>query len=236
MLRRSLGSRVICSLHHQFLLLFNKKLHHFQILKFRGVFLVGRHFANVDPLLNNRNDRSELAYHCLNGIPFRLFLFELAIKTINLRAIFSGLFYQIITLHVDLSRGSVGRRMKTIKRIFHIRQPSLQPGNFQLGRDQIGSQMVTIGFVDGRIKFDQYVASFDLLSIMNMDGTYHPHFKRLDDFGSPRCNDLSGRGSNNIDVAERLPTLQETEYCNDGRGDRASGRRGRRLDDFQRRR
>ena len=68
-----------------------------------------------------------------------------------------------------------------------------------------GSQMVTIGLVDGRVEFNQYVAGLDLLSIMNMDGTYDPHFKRLDDLGSPGCNDLSGRGSDNIDMAKRCP-------------------------------
>ena len=103
-------------------------------------------------------------------------------------------------------------------------------------RHQIALQVVRVGVSHCRIQLDQDVARLDRLPIANVDCAHHAGFERLDHLGAPGWHDLSRRGSDDIDSAEKRPRQREAEQSDEAECDRASGRRRRRFDDFERRR
>ena len=70
---------------------------------------------------------------------------------------------------------------------------------------------------------------------MDVDGAYNAGLKRLYQLDATARHDLSGCRRDDIDMSESRPDECQAEERDDGRTDRATNRRRRRLDDLQRR-
>src|SRR3974390_3529412 len=93
--------------------------------------------------------------------------------------------------------------------------------------------MIYIRFIDGRIEFDQNITGFDLLPIMNVNGTNNASIEGLDDLDAPTVDNLSGRGCNDIDRPKARPGERKAKNDNDRCNYRAAYWRWRCLDDLQ---
>ena len=80
-------------------------------------------------------------------------------------------------------------------------QGSTQPGGTELRRGEVAAQVIALRLVHGRIKFDEYFAGVDALSIADMDRSHDPGLERLDHFGAPARDDFSRRRGDDIDFA-----------------------------------
>src|SRR5262245_49677125 len=96
--------------------------------------------------------------------------------------------------------------------------------------------MVAFSLVHGRIELDQDLPSLDALPVANMDGPHNTGLERLDDFGAPTRDDFSRRRGDDVDLAKRRPGKGQAKQRNDRHANGSPDWRGRRLDDFQRRR
>src|SRR5262249_26077756 len=115
-------------------------------------------------------------------------------------------------------------------------QGGAQAGDIELRRRKIAAQMVAFGLVHGRIEIDQDLPSLDALPVADVDGPDDAGFERLDDFGAPTRDDFSRRRGDDVDLAKRRPGQGQAKQRNDRHTNGPPDRRGRRLDDFQRRR
>ena len=93
--------------------------------------------------------------------------------------------------------------------------------------------MVALGLVDGRVELDEDLPGGDGLAVLDMDGANHSGLERLDHLGAPAGHDLSGRGRDDIDMAEARPGERHAEHGDDGDADGVAERRRRRLHDLQ---
>jgi hypothetical protein len=101
---------------------------------------------------------------------------------------------------------------------------------------QVALLTAPFGFVEAGVEFDENVAGPHALAVMHVNGADDPGLERLQDLAAAARHDLAGRGSDDVDRPEPGPDQGETEQRGDGVGGRAPGRRGRRLDDLERRR
>src|SRR5262249_3622870 len=115
-------------------------------------------------------------------------------------------------------------------------QAGAQAGDVELSRDEIAAQMVAFCLVHGRIELDQHLPSLNALPVANTDGPHDAGLERLDDFGAPARDDFSRRRGDDVDLAKRRPGQGQAKQRNDRHTNGPPDRRGRRLDDFQRRR
>ena len=92
--------------------------------------------------------------------------------------------------------------MKLLQGIGIPAQGRLDPGDIELGADQIVLKMLQLGLIHGGVEFDQNVARLDALAVANMDGPDHAGLERLDDLGTAGGNDLSGRRGDDVQFAE----------------------------------
>ena len=134
------------------------------------------------------------------------------------------------------SGSRIGGRHEVGHRIVAAGERRAQPGDVELLGEQVVAQMVALGFVYGRIEFDQDVAGLDLLPVLHTDRAHHPGLERLDHLGAPARHDLAGRRGDDVDRARPGPNQRRAEQHDDGGPDRAPDRRRRRFDDFERRR
>ena len=74
-------------------------------------------------------------------------------------------------------------------------------------------------------------------AVLHMDRAHHAGLERLDHLGPAGRDDLARRRGDDVDLAEAGPDERDARRTrHDGGGDGAAHRRGRRLDDLQRRR
>src|SRR5262249_37444328 len=85
-------------------------------------------------------------------------------------------------------------------------------------------------------ELDQHLPSLNALPVANTDGPHDAGLERLDDFGAPARDDFSRRRGDDVDLAKRRPGQGQAKQRNDRHTNGPPARRGRRLDDFQRRR
>jgi hypothetical protein len=62
-----------------------------------------------------------------------------------------------------------------------------------------------LGGIHRAVEFDQHVAGFHLLAVVDMNRTNDPSLERLDHFGAYARNNLTGGCSDNVDIAEAGP-------------------------------
>src|SRR5262249_16415589 len=115
-------------------------------------------------------------------------------------------------------------------------QGGAQAGDVELRRGKIAAQMVAFGFVHGRIELDQDLADFHALPIAHTDCPHYPGLERLDHLGPSARDDFSPRRGDEVNLAKRRPGQGQPKQRNDRHTNGPPDWRGRRLDDFQRRR
>src|SRR5262249_10474609 len=74
------------------------------------------------------------------------------------------------------------------------------------------------------------------LPVADVDGPHDAGLERLDDFGASTWDDFSRRRGDDVDLAKRRPGQGQAKQRNDRHTNGPPDWRGRRLDDFQRRR
>ena len=125
--------------------------------------------------------------------------------------------------------------MEVRKRIGTLRKRGAEPRDVELCRNEISPEMVLFGRGHCRVEFDEALAGFNALSVVNVNGPHDAGIQRLDQLGPAAGNDLAiGRGDD-VDLAEGGPCDRDAEDRNDRCADGASEGRGRRLGDLQRR-
>ena len=133
------------------------------------------------------------------------------------------------------SDGALGR-LELGGRIVLSGQGRTQPCDIELSRDEVALRMPELGPAHGRIELDKDVAGLDALAVTDMDRTHDAGLERLDGLGAAARNDLAGRDGDNVDRADARPGQRNAEHGDDRGRDGAADRRGRRLDDLERRR
>ena len=119
-------------------------------------------------------------------------------------------------------------------RIIALGKRSGEPGSVEPRRDEVALDMIALGEVHGGIELDENVTGLDGHAIAHVNGAHNSRLERLDGLGAAAGDDLAGRGSHDVDLAECGPAQREAEEGDDRHPDRPPGRRGRRLHDLQR--
>ena len=141
---------------------------------------------------------------------------------------------QKLALHGDELRARAFGRLEIDYRILGVRQRSPEPGNVELGRDQVALDVVALGEVHGGVELDEHVARLYRHPVAHVNGAHHSRLVRLNGLGAAAGDDLAGRRGDDVDLAECRPAQREAEQGDDGHPDRPPGGRGRRLHDLQR--
>ena len=222
-------------LHQDLLLLAEQILQFGQVDELRAQFLVEHVLADLDPLLQRRDDRLELLDRCPDGGALGFLLGNLPVDGGKLGILFGGLAEQETAMHLDQRRRRIRRRLERRSRVVLRRQRCTQPGDVELSGDQVAPEMSELRAGHGRIELDQHVARLDGLAVADMDRPHDAGLERLDDLGAAAGNDLAWRHRDDVDRADARPGQRNREYGDDGESDGAPGWRRRRLDDLQRR-
>ena len=141
-----------------------------------------------------------------------------------------------LTRQRKLGRRCAGRRHEPRSRIGRIGQHRVEAGDVEPRDRERALEPIALGRVGGRVEFNEDLARFDALPVLDMDGADHTNLERLDHLGASALNDLARRASDELDVPERRPGEREHKEEDDAGADRPPDGRGRGLDDFQGRR
>ena len=144
----------------------------------------------------------EFVGRCGRGSELGFLLCFLVIEDLQLGMLLFELPDQELPLNGDLRGGGAWRRLEAAQGIGVPAQGRLDPGDIELGADQIVLRMLQLGFIHGGVEFDQNVSRLDALAVANMDGPDHAGLERLDDLGTAGGNDLSGRRGDDVQFAE----------------------------------
>jgi hypothetical protein len=143
---------------------------------------------------------------------------------------------QELTLGPQQCRVCIVGRREVGKRIVPGGERRAQPRAVELLGEKIAAKVIAVRRVHGRIELDQHVAGLDRLSVLHPNGAHNPGLERLDGLGAAARHDLSARRCNDVDRAPPGPYQPRGEQQDDGGPDCTADRRGRRFDDFKRRR
>ena len=139
-------------------------------------------------------------------------------------------------MRLDESLTCAGRRREIRDRIGLPRKRRSEPGDIELGADEVVPGMFDIGGADGGIELDHHVARLDGRAVANTDCAHDAGFERLDGFGPTAGDDFARSGCHHVDRAEARPDQGNAEHRDDRCADGAADRRRRCLDDLERRR
>ena len=134
------------------LLAFGQLLQHFEILQLVAVFI--ERFADVDPLLNVRNNSIKLIDRRRDGSEFALLLSPLRVQGGDFRLVLRNLRKQKLSLHGDQIRVGSIRRTECCQRIVDIGQRRMQASDIELRGLQVTLEMIDLAFIDGGVEFD----------------------------------------------------------------------------------
>src|ERR1700733_10009958 len=119
-------------------------------------------------------------------------------------------------MHLDLSGRRALRRVESGEWVIALGERRAEPGNVELGGDEVSLDTVPLSRRHRRIEFDQAFAGAYLLAVMDKDGPHDAGFQRLDQLGSAAGNDLSVGRDKDVDFAGRRPGQRDAEEGNDG--------------------
>jgi hypothetical protein len=137
-------------------------------------------------------------------------------------------------VHGHQRRARLRRRHHLGRGIAFTRERRAQPGDVELCGEQLALRPLAVGLVHGGVELDQRIARLHALSVTHVDRTHHPDLERLDHLGAPARDDPARCRGDDVDRAERGPDERQAEQRDDGKTDRPSDRRRRRLDDLER--
>src|SRR5262249_32194195 len=123
---------VAAPLYLEFLLLVDELLKRFEILQLRAEFPVVKRTADVDSLLDDRNDRFQLGDGggCRRALGF--LLCALTVEGAELGSVLADLVQQKLSMPCDLCVGRAFRRLKVRQRIAALAQRGVQPRDIEL--------------------------------------------------------------------------------------------------------
>ena len=192
--------------------------------------------AHIDLLLQQRDQRLDLGHHCRGGRTLGLLLRQLAAQRGDLAAMLGGLRCQVLALGGDEQRACPVRRMEIGERIGTVGEGGAQPGDIELGGDEIALQVLALSPCDRRVELDQHIAGLHGVTVMHMDRADEADLEGLDDLRPSARDDLARRGGDDVDGADAGPGHGQHEHGNDRDTDRPPDWRRRCLDDLERRR
>jgi len=161
-------------------------------------------FADVDPLLEDRDHRLDLGDRCGIGPALGLALRPLPVEGGELGALLAGLVEQQLALgRQQPHRRAVGR-IKGGERIA-IGERRVQSRDVELCGDEVALQMAQFGVVDCGVELDQHVACLDRLPVADMDAANDPGLERLHDLAAAARDGLALRRGDRVDLAEARP-------------------------------
>ena len=131
------GLLQLALLHPEILLLLDQQLERLEVLQLRAEFPVVERPADVHPLLDHREGRFELGDGRGGGRALRLLLRALLVERGDLGAVLGYLADQKLALHGDQLRARAFGRPEIDRGILGIGQRGPEPGNVELGRDQV---------------------------------------------------------------------------------------------------
>ena len=221
-------------LHAEILLLLDQQLERLEVLQLRAEFAIVQRAANVDPLLDHREGQFQLGDGRGSGRALGLLLRPLLVEGGDLGTVLRNLAGQKLALHGDELRARACGRLEIDYRILGVRQRSPEPGNVELGRDQVALDMVALGKIHGGVELDEHVARLHRHAVAHVNGAHHSRLVRLNGLGATAGDDLAGCRGDDVDLAECRPSQREAEQGNDRHPDRPPRGRGRRLHYLQR--
>ncbi len=219
-------------LHDAFVLGLHHALLGIEVEQLGAVFDVHGGFADVALAALDRQRGVDLLDG--GGHPRRLgaFLRHLAIEPGELRLLLGRLRFHLPARRSHrIAIGPLGRR-ETLDVAGEQRG---QSHHIELVLEEIAAKPGLVGLVRGRVDLDEHIAGNNGLAIRDMDGPHHAGLERLDQLGPAGRDDPPRRGGDDIDMTDRGPGEREHQERDDGCGNAPADRRGRGLDDLQRR-
>jgi hypothetical protein len=209
------GFLELAFLHPEILLLLDQQLERLEVLQLRAEFAVVERAADVHPLLDDREGRFELGDGRGIGRALCLLLRALLVEGGDLGSVLSYLAGQELALHGDELRARTFGRLEIDYRILGVRQGSPEPGNVELGRDQVTLDVVALGEVHGGVELDEHVARLYRHPVAHVNGAYDAGLVGLNGLGAAAGDDLAGCRGDDVDLAECRPSQRQAEKGDD---------------------
>ena len=223
----------------EFLLLLDQLLQRLEILSFDPEFLVHQSLADVDPLLDDR-DQSPRAWRWLPPMVARSASFCACwrVERRELGTVFGHLADQELRAASPPAPGSASSGGTEVGQRIVARRPApraVAASSSCVGHE-VALQMVALGGVHRRIELDQHVARLDRLAVLTWIARTTPVSNGWMTLVRPLGTILPvAEATMSIVPQDAQASASAEEHAIDGR-DRAADRRRRRLDDLERRR
>jgi hypothetical protein len=205
-------------LHAELLLLLDQLAQILEIGTLRAGLPLHQIFADVDPLLQDRDHRLDLGDRRGVGRPLSLALRPLPVEGGKLGALLAGLVEQQLPLGRQQPRRRDVGRIKGGERIA-VGERRTEPRHIEPCRDEFALQMAQLGVIDCRVELDQHIARFDPLAVTDMDVADDPGLERLDDLAAAGRDDRALRRGDHVNLAEARPGEGRTKRRDQGQRD-----------------
>ncbi len=207
-----------------------------QVGEARAVALVEQLLAQAHLLVQERHRRVQLGDLGADLGGFGLLLIDLLIQAGEPGALLGGLGARSRVGLLHFGRRRPGRSLKpdhgaACRRPVRQRR---QPGDIELGLSEIVCQPVAIGSGVGGVELDQHIVGLHMVAILNPDRPDHARIQRLHHLELAHRRELTGRGGDDVDLADEGPGEGQHQEQHDGDRHRPSGGRRRGLQHLKR--